>query len=131
MFPQIKKIKSRVLTNQGCEPVVQFYDSEQKNWDEEIVLDFNRSGMAIFTLDTDDSADPYIFFGALQKTEDGCNPDTNWDFMINGAGNIICFNNDCQSAQDISVRLTLIQRGDDEFTNAIISADPRIRNRPS
>ncbi|MEI8649606.1 hypothetical protein P4S73_19775 [Paraglaciecola sp. Hal342] len=46
---------------------MQFYDSEQKSWDEEIVLDFNRSGMAIFTLDTDDSADPYIFFGALQK----------------------------------------------------------------
>ena len=130
MFPQIKKIKSRVFTSQGCEPVVQFYDSEQKSWDEEIVLDFNRSGMAIFTLDTDDSADPYIFFGALQKTEDGCNPDTNWDFMINGAGNIICFNNDWQNAQDISVRFTLIQRGDDELANAIISADPKIKNRP-
>ena len=63
MFPQIKKIKSRVLTNQGCEPVVQFYDSEQKSWDEEIVLDFNRSGMAIFTLDTDDSAQ--ILIGIL------------------------------------------------------------------
>ncbi|MDO6839949.1 hypothetical protein Q4602_10765 [Paraglaciecola chathamensis] len=130
MFPQIKKIKSRVLASQRSEPVVQFYDSEQKSWDEEIVLDFNRSGMAIFTLDTDDSTDPYIFFGALQKTEDGCNPDTNWDFMINGAGNIICFNNDCKSTQDISIRLTLIQRGDDEFANAIISADPKIRNIP-
>ena len=130
MFPQIKKIKSRVLSEKGSKPIVQFYDSKQNAWDEEIVLDFNRSGMAIFTLDTDDSADPYIFFGALQKTDDGCNPDTNWDFMINGAGNIICFNNDCQSAQDISVRLTLIQRGDDEFANAIISADPKIKNRP-
>ncbi|GAC33761.1 DP-EP family protein [Paraglaciecola polaris] len=130
MFPQIKKIKSRVLTSQGAKPVVQFYDTEQKSWDEEVVLDFSRSGMALFTLDTDDNADPYIFFGALQKTEDGCNPDTNWDFMINGAGNIICFNNDCKSAQNISVRLTLIKRGDDNFENAIVSADPMIKNRP-
>ena len=131
MFPQIKKIKTRVNAIKGAKPVVEFFIHEQKSWDEEVVLDFSRSGMALFTLDTDEKEDPYIFFGALQKTEDGRNPDTNWDFMINGAGNIICFNNDCKSPQNISVRLTLIQRGDDDFKNAIVSADPMIKNRPT
>jgi hypothetical protein len=130
MFSQIKKIKTRVVINKGPKPVVEFYNYKQALWEEEITLNFNRQGMAIFTLNTDDTAEPYIFFGALQKTEDGCNPDTNWDLMINGAGNTLSFNNDCKHEQNIEIKLCLIPRGDDNPLDKLVSADPKIRNRP-
>ncbi|MGJ8680172.1 DP-EP family protein [Paraglaciecola sp.] len=129
MFPKIIRTKTRVNCS-GAKPVVEFYDAKQAIWQQEVTLDFTRSGLAIFTLDTDVEQDAYIFFGAVQNTEEGCAPDTNWDFTINGAGNIISFNNDCKNAQNISIKLTLIPQGDNNITDAIISADPKIRNSP-
>jgi hypothetical protein len=130
MFPKIKKTKTRVVKNKEAQPVVEFYNYEEDLWEEEITLNFNRQGMAIFTLDTDDTAEPYIFFGALQRTQNGCNPDTNWDLMINGAGNILSFNNDCKHEQDIEIKLCLIPQGDDNPLDQLVSADPMIKNRP-
>jgi hypothetical protein len=130
MFSKIEKTKTRVVINKGSKPVVEFYNYKQNLWEEEITLNFNRQGMAIFTLNTDDTAEPYIFFGALQKTEDGCNPDTNWDFMINGAGNTLSFNNDCKHKQNIDIKLCLIPRGDNNPLDLLVSADPKIRNWP-
>jgi hypothetical protein len=130
MFPKIKKTKTRVVINKGSKPVVEFYNYNQGLWEEEITLNFNRQGMAIFTLNTDNTQEPYIFFGALQKTEDGCNPDTNWDFMINGAGNTLSFNNDCKHEQNIEIKLCLIPQGDENPLDRLISADPMIKNKP-
>jgi len=130
MFPKIKKIKTRVVINEKSKPVVEFYNHKTKLWDNEITLNFTRQGMAIFTLNANDTQEPYIFLGALQKTEDGCNPDTNWGFMINGAGNILSFNNDCKHEQNIVIRLSLIRRGDDNPSDVLVSADPKIRNQP-
>jgi hypothetical protein len=130
MFPKIKKTNTRVVINKGSKPVVEFYNYKQDLWEEEITLDFNRQGMAIFTLNTDDTAEPYIFFGALQKTENGCNPDTNWDFVINGAGNTLTFNNDCKHEQNIDIKLCLIPRDDDNPLDLLVSADPKIKNKP-
>jgi hypothetical protein len=130
MFPKIEKTKTRVVINEGSTPVVEFYNYEKDLWEEEITLNFNRQGMTIFTLNTDDTAEPYIFFGALQKTQDGCNPDTNWDVMINGAGNTLSFNNDCKHKQNIAIKLCLIPRGDENPLDRLISADPMIKNQP-
>ena len=130
MFPKIKKIKTRVFTSEDTKPVIQFYDVTEKLWGEEITLDFNHQGMAIFTLNTDDKEEPYIFFGAYQKTVNDCNPDTNWDVMINRAGNTLIFNNDCKHEQTIEIKLCLIPRDDENPLKQLISADPKIKNRP-
>jgi hypothetical protein len=130
MFPKIKKIKTRVFTKKDTKSVVQFYDVTENLWREEITLEFNRQGMAIFVLNTDDTAEPYIFFGAYQKTVNDCNLDTSWDVMINGEGNTITFNNDCKHKQTIEIKLCLIPRDDEDPLKQLISADPRIVNKP-
>lgn len=130
MFPLIITVQTRVETVCG-EDVVQFYDSFAKKWEQEIVIAFNTSGMAIFTLDTDVQTEPYVFFGALQQVKEDSSPDTNWDFTINGEGNIIVFTNDCKNKQNIDVRLTLIKRDAEDIDNAVISADPRFKNVPT
>jgi hypothetical protein len=130
MFPKIKKTKTRVVINEEAKPFVVFYNRKTKLWDKEITLDFNRQGMAIFTLNTDIKQEPYIFFGAYQKAEGGCTPDTNWDVMINGAGNTLSFNNDCKQEQTIEIQLCLIPRDDENPLKQLVSADPMIKNRP-
>lgn len=130
MFPQIIKTKTRVITPPNGTPFIQFYNNKTKVWENDVTLNFKRSGMAIFKLSLDRTQEPYIFFGALQNTTCGSNPDTNWDFMINGAGNIICFHNNCNNKQDISIRLTLIPRGESNIADAQVSADPKLRNQP-
>ncbi|MFQ3236216.1 MAG: hypothetical protein ACI9C4_001787 [Paraglaciecola sp.] len=130
MFPKIIKTKTRVFTNKDTKPVVQFYDTTEKLWGEEIALNFNCAGIAIFILDMDPAKEEYIFFGALQKTASGGTPDTNWDFKINVAGNMISFNNDCKNEQNINVKLTLIPRGIEDIKDVLISADPIFKNEP-
>ena len=130
MFPKIKKIKTRVFKREDNKPVAQFKNARKDLWEEEITLDFNRQGMAIFTLDTDDKKEPYIFSGAYQKTEDDCTPDTNWDVMIKGAGNTLIFNNDCKNEQTIEIKLCLIPRNDENPLKQLVSADPKIKNQP-
>ena len=71
MFPVIIRVKTRVA-NLPDKPVVEFYDSSKNQWQQNIVVTFNNSGMAIFTLDTDVDIEPYIFFGALQQEKKGC-----------------------------------------------------------
>ncbi|MFT6896819.1 MAG: hypothetical protein ACJA13_001223 [Paraglaciecola sp.] len=129
MFPSIQTTKTRVSTING-KNVVQFFNSQTDLWEQDIALTFTTSGMAIFTLDTDVAAEPYVFFGALQQVAQGSTPDTNWDFLINGEGNSITFTNNCSNTQDIDIRLTLIKRDAEDLDNAIISADPRIKNVP-
>ena len=130
MFPKIKKIKTRIVINKKSKPVVEFYNDNRGLWEKNITLDFKRNGMIIFTLNTDNTQEPYIFFGALQKTKHGCTPDTNWDFAITGAGKTLSFNNDCKHKQKIGIRLYLIPRGDENLSDKLISADPMIKNQP-
>lgn len=129
MFPIIQIIKTRVA-NIKSNPTVEFYNSDSEGWEKDITLTYTSSGMAIFTLDTDLYEEPYVFFGALQQVQDGGNPDTNWDFVINGEGNIMTFTNACENNQNIDVRLTLVTRNAEDLDNAIISADPRFKNVP-
>jgi hypothetical protein len=132
MFPKIENTKTRVVIKKGAKPVVEFYNDKQDLWGEEITLTFNRQGMAIFTLNANEIKEPYIFFGALQKTENGLvHLDTNWDFMINGAGNTLTFNNDCKHKENIDIRLSLIPQGDVKPLDRLVSADPKIKNRPN
>ncbi|WP_133471701.1 DP-EP family protein [Paraglaciecola marina] len=131
MFPKIITTRTRVYTDEDDNnPVVQFYNSQDDTWEKDITLDFNRAGIAVFTLNMDPQKEKYIFFGALQKTECGSSPDTNWDFKINVAGNTISFNNDCKNEQQIDIKLTLIPRDSEEVEDVLISADPRLRNQP-
>jgi hypothetical protein len=129
MFPTIHTVETRVETVDGKD-VVQFCNPETKQWEQDITLTYTCSGMAIFTLDTDDATEPYVFFGALQQVPRGSSPDTNWDFVINGEGNIITFTNNCKNKQNIGIKLTLIKRDAEDLVNALISADPIFKNRP-
>ena len=122
MFPKIFTVQTRVTTLRG-QHVVEFYNTFSE-------LTFTSSGMVIFTLDTDCTLEPYVFFGALQQVPKDSTPDTNWDFVINGEGNIISFTNSCKNAQEIAVRLTLVPSNAEDIDDAIISADPRIKNKP-
>jgi hypothetical protein len=63
--------------------------------------------------------------------EQNCPPDTNWDFTINGEANIITFASDCKNKQNINVSLSLIKRHAEDFNNAIIGADPVLKNQPT
>lgn len=130
MFPLIITVQTRVAIVDG-QDVVQFYNTFEKDWQQEITINFDSAGMAIFTLDTDMNHEPYVFFGALQQVTEGSTPDTNWDFTINGAGNIITFTNDCKNIQEIDIRLTLIKRDAENLDNAVISADPKLKNSPA
>jgi hypothetical protein len=129
MFPSIQTTKTRVETL-NCIDTVQFFDDETSQWESDITLTFTTSGVALFTLDTDVSVEAYVFFGAIQQVKENCQPDTNWDFVINGEGNIMTFTNNCKNTQSIDIRLTLIKIGAETLDNAIISADPRIKNKP-
>jgi len=129
MFPKIFTVQTRVTTLRG-QHVVEFYNTFSEEWEADIELTFTSSGMVIFTLDTDCTLEPYVFFGALQQVPKDSTPDTNWDFVINGEGNIISFTNSCKNAQEIAVRLTLVPSNAEDIDDAIISADPRIKNKP-
>ena len=129
MFPSIVTVQTRVK-KVADKHIVQFYNTFSNEWEADIELTFTTSGMAIFTLDTDGDVEPYVFFGALQQVPEDGTPDTNWDFVINGEGNIISFTNSCKNTQNIAVRLTLVPWNAENIDDAIISADPRIRNQP-
>ncbi|TDF36369.1 DP-EP family protein [Alteromonadaceae bacterium M269] len=126
MSAQVQTVKTRVSTINN-KPVVQFYNADTGAWETDVTLTFTQEGKAKFSLEEDSS---YIFFGALQCTSTGATPDTGWDFKVTQSGNMIKFNNSCQNKQNIDIKLTLIPRGEIELKDAIISADPKIRNQP-
>ena len=123
-------VQTRVATLEG-QHVVEFYNTFSKEWKADIELTFTSSGVAIFTFNINDMEEPYVFFGALQKVPKDGTPDTNWDFVINGEGNIISFTNSCKNAQVIGVRLTLVPWNAEDIHDAIISADPKLKNEPA
>lgn len=130
MFPKINRVRTRVFTTSDTKPVVQFYDTAEGLWGEEITLKFDRAGIAVFSLDMDLVEEKYIFLGALQKSAGHSHPDTHWNFEVNCAGNILTLNNDCKHKQNIDIKLSLIPRDDDNPLDQVVSADPVIRNEP-
>jgi hypothetical protein len=110
-------------------PEVQF-ETSPGNWNSEIEVTFNSQGTATFSLYSDATTAPYVFFGATQIIKSGTDTssDTNWSLTINELGKSISFTTNDNVTQDIGIKLALIQQNSDDLNNDIISADPVLKN---